>query len=86
MIPLAAPHERAGVLSIVYVVAYLAMGVPAVLGGLRVVHGGGLLGTAHEYGIAVMALAAVALVGTLLRRTSDPRAHRGERCADRGAP
>jgi predicted MFS family arabinose efflux permease len=71
VIPLAAPHERAGVLSIVYVVAYFAMGLPAVLGGIRVVHGGGLLGTAHEYGLAVMALAAVALVGTLLRRTAD---------------
>ena len=35
MIPLAAPHQRAGVLSILYVVAYLAMGAPAVLGGLR---------------------------------------------------
>jgi hypothetical protein len=38
-----------------------------VLGGIRVVHGGGLLGTAREFGIAVMALAAVALSATLLR-------------------
>jgi predicted MFS family arabinose efflux permease len=68
VIPLAAPHERAGVLSILYVVAYLALGVPAVLGGLRVVHGGGVLATAREYGLAVMVLAAIALAGTLLRR------------------
>ena len=67
VVPLAAAHERAGVLSILYVIAYLAMGLPAVLGGIRVVHGGGLLGTAREFGIAVMGLAAVALAGTLLR-------------------
>jgi hypothetical protein len=60
--------ERAGVLSIVYVVAYLAMGLPAVLAGLRVVHGGGLLATARELGLVVMALAAIALAGTLGRR------------------
>jgi len=68
VLPLAAPHQRAGVLSILYVIAYLAMGLPAVLGGLRVVHGGGVLTTAREYGVAVMALAALALIGALLRR------------------
>lgn len=68
VVPLVAASERAGVLSIVYVVAYLSMGLPAVIGGLRVVHGGGVVPTAREYGIAVIALAAFALVGTLLRR------------------
>jgi MFS family permease len=63
-------HERAGVLSLLYVVSYLAMGVPAVLGGLRVVHGGGVLDTASEYGIAVIALASLALFGTLGRRAT----------------
>ena len=67
VVPLAAPHERAGLLSVVYVVSYLAMGVPAVIGGVLVVHGGGVVTTAREYGFAVMALAAVALVG-LARR------------------
>lgn len=43
------------------------MGLPAVLGGIRVVHGGGLLGTAREFGLGVMALAVLALTGTLLR-------------------
>ena len=61
-------HQRAGVLSILYVVAYLAMGSPALLAGLGVVHGGGLLATTREYGLAVIALAAAALVGTLLRK------------------
>jgi predicted MFS family arabinose efflux permease len=68
VLPLTAAHERAGVLSILYVVSYLGMGLPAVLGGLRVVHGGGLLTTAREYGAAVMLLAALALVGTRARR------------------
>jgi predicted MFS family arabinose efflux permease len=74
VVPEAGPHERAGVLSILYVVAYLAMGLPAVLGGLRVVHGRGLLPTAHEYGLAVMGLAAFALVGALVRRPAPARA------------
>jgi predicted MFS family arabinose efflux permease len=65
-------HERAGVLSVLYVVAYLAMGSPAVLAGLGVVHGGGLLVTAREYSLAVMALAAAALIGTVLRRSAEP--------------
>jgi MFS family permease len=71
VLPLAAPHERAGVLSILYVISYVAMGAPAVLGGLLVVHGGGLLPTAREYGAAVMALAGLALLGTLLRPPVD---------------
>jgi MFS family permease len=71
VIPLAAPHERAGVLSIVYVVSYLAMGLPAVIAGFLVVHGGGLVPTAREYGVAVMGLAALALFG--LMRSARPR-------------
>ncbi|HLK89941.1 MAG TPA: MFS transporter [Polyangia bacterium] len=68
VILLAAPHERAGLLSVLYVVAYLAFGAPAVLAGVGVVRGGGLLVTTREYGLAVVALAGAALVGTLLRR------------------
>ena len=68
VIPLAAPHERAGVLSIMYVVSYLAMGLPAVIAGFLVVHAGGLLSTAREYGIAVMVLAALALLGMAKRQ------------------
>jgi hypothetical protein len=68
VIPLAAPHERAGLLSTVYVVCYLAMGLPAVVGGFLVVHGGGVLSTGREYGAAVMLLAALALLGLTLTR------------------
>ena len=68
VMPLAAPHERAGVLSIVYVLSYFALGLPAVVGGYRVMHGGGVYNTALEYGAVVTLLAALALVGMLLQR------------------
>jgi MFS family permease len=67
VIPLAAAHERAGLLAVLYVVAYLAFGAPAVLAGVGVVHGG-LLATARTYGFVVVALSAAALLGTVLRR------------------
>ncbi|WP_229916918.1 MFS transporter [Streptomyces fructofermentans] len=66
VIPNVAPHERSGVLSLLYVVCYLGLGVPAVIGGILVVHGGGLVQTAREYGVAVIALALVALAGLVL--------------------
>jgi predicted MFS family arabinose efflux permease len=67
VVPLAAPHQRAGVLSLVYVVSYLGMGVPAVIAGFLVAHAG-LLSTAREYGFVVMGLAAAALAGQLVSR------------------
>ncbi|WP_034609967.1 MFS transporter [Cellulomonas sp. URHD0024] len=72
VIPQALPDERAGVLSLLYVVSYLGLGVPAVLAGVLVVHSGNLLTTARDYGIFVIALALVALAGLVLpRRTLD---------------
>jgi predicted MFS family arabinose efflux permease len=68
VLPAALPHQRAGVLSLVYVVSYLGFGLPAVIAGVLVVYGGGLRTTAIEYGLVVIALAALALVG--LRRTA----------------
>ncbi len=68
---LASPLERAGVLSVLYVVAYLAMGLPAVLGGVRAVYGGGLVETAREYALSVMVLAGLALFGSLRQRASE---------------
>jgi MFS family permease len=64
VLPLVAAHERAGVLSVLYLAAYLALGLPAVLGGVGVVYGGGLFATAREYGVGVALLAAMALAGT----------------------
>ncbi len=76
VVPLVEAHERAGVLSLLYVVSYLGMGVPAVVAGFLVVHGGGLLDTAREYGAAVILLAAVALVGLLTAGRRTPQAVR----------
>jgi MFS family permease len=66
VLPTAKMHERAGVLSVVFVVSYLAMGIPAIVAGFLVSHGGALLPTAQHFGAVVEALAAFALLGTLL--------------------
>jgi predicted MFS family arabinose efflux permease len=71
VVPLAAAHERAGVLSTLFVVSYLALGLPAVIAGYVVVHGGGLLTSTREFGVAVMILAALA-IGGLARRQPAP--------------
>jgi predicted MFS family arabinose efflux permease len=68
IVPLTLPHERAGMLSTLFVVCYLAMGLPAVVGGFLVVHAGLLTG-ARQYSVAVMVLGAAALVGMLAGRT-----------------
>ncbi|CAM5653700.1 MFS transporter [Streptomyces parvulus] len=65
VVPLVEPHERAGVLSLLYVICYVGLGVPAVIGGFLVVHGGGLVPTAREYGAVVVLLALAALAGLL---------------------
>jgi MFS family permease len=69
VVPLAAAHERAGVLSLLYIVSYLGLGVPAVVAGFAIVHGGGLTDTAIFYGGAVILLAGFALLGLLRVRT-----------------
>jgi hypothetical protein len=68
VVPLAAAHQRAGLVSLLYVVSYLGLGVPAVLAGFGVVHGGGLISTARYYGAAVITLAALALFGLTKNR------------------
>jgi predicted MFS family arabinose efflux permease len=70
IVTLAGPAERAGVISVAYIICYLAMGLPAILAGVLVVHST-VTRTAQEFGIAVIALAATTAVGTILsaRRT-----------------
>jgi MFS family permease len=70
VVPQAAPHERAGVLSLLFTISYLGLGVPAVGAGLLAVHGAGLLGAARDYGIALLALAALALAGLYRTRVT----------------
>jgi MFS family permease len=72
VIPLAAPHQRAGVLSLVYVVSYLAMGLPAVMAGYFVVNVGGVVSTAKEYAVGVMVLAALAALGAIRPSRPEP--------------
>ena len=72
VVPEAAPHERAGVLSLLFVISYLGMGVPAVAAGVGATDGLGLLGSARVYGIALIVRAGFALAG--LRRTRAVRA------------
>jgi MFS family permease len=52
--------------SLIFIVSYLGLGLPAVAAGYRIVHGGGLVGTARDYG-AVLILLALFAVGGLLR-------------------
>jgi len=59
--PLAAPHQRAGLFAAVFLVAYLAFGIPAIVAGL-LVGVVGLLNTVLGYGVAIIAAAAVGLL------------------------
>lgn len=65
VVPHAQPHERAGVLAVLFIVSYLSMGVPAVIAGYLLVTQGGVLATAREFGAVVIGLALVALAGAL---------------------
>jgi len=69
--PLAHPDQRAGVLSVLFTVSYLGLGIPAVAAGVAVVGGGGLVATSYEYGLAVMVLAVFAAVNLIRLRTHD---------------
>ena len=68
--PLAEVHERGGLFSAIFVVAYLAFSLPAVAAGLAV-GAVGLRSTALVYGGVVVALALVTLVGLLRERRRD---------------
>jgi MFS family permease len=68
---LAEPHERASLLSAVYLVSYVAFSVPAMVGGLITTHIG-LLNTSFGYGGFVALVAA----GALAFERLSARAHR----------
>ena len=78
--PLAHPDQRAGVLSVLFSISYVALGVPAVVAGVAVVQGGGLVATSYVYGLAVIALAATATFNLIrLRQTHAPTRQREEK-------
>jgi hypothetical protein len=69
--PLAPTDQRAGVLSIIFIVSYAGIGIPSVIAGIRIVHVG-VLTTAREFGIVVITLAAIALLA-LARKPREQR-------------
>jgi hypothetical protein len=68
VVSLAAPTERAGVLSIVYVIGYLSFGLPAVITGAVVASTHDVIAAAKGYGLVVVALASLALIGSRWRQ------------------
>jgi MFS family permease len=70
----AASDERAGLITAIYIVGYLATGIPAVIGGIATSHFG-LDKTALVYSVAVAVLAAAA-VSLLIRQMATGRTHR----------
>jgi len=71
VLPLAKPHERAGLLSAFYVVGYLAFSLPAMLAGFFAPIAG-LPVTAKIYGTAVIVLAIASVLATRLSRDNTP--------------
>ncbi len=72
--PLAPPEQRSGVLSVLYIVSYLGLGVPAVAAGLAVVHWGDLTATTYQYGLVIIALALIAAANLARLRARRPAA------------
>jgi MFS family permease len=63
VLPLAPAEHRAGVLSVIYLISYLGLSLPAIVAGVVVVRTGSLEFTTRGYGIAVIVLAALAFAG-----------------------
>jgi MFS family permease len=74
ILPLARPDERAGVIAVIYVISYLALGLPAIGAGVLVVHTS-VTHAALLFGLGVIALATSTGAGLLL---SARRTHRRE--------
>jgi predicted MFS family arabinose efflux permease len=69
VMPLALPHERAGLMSAYYVLSYLAFCLPALLAG-NLARTFGLLATTDGYGVVLILLALGAWLAHWLRRSS----------------
>jgi hypothetical protein len=62
LVALAPPAGRAGLITAIYIVSYLAFSLPVIAAGIAASHVG-LSDTAEVYGLAVAALAVLAAVG-----------------------
>ncbi|HEX6450500.1 MAG TPA: MFS transporter [Trebonia sp.] len=80
--PLAAPHERAGLLSVLYVVCYCGMGIPSVIAGVLAVHGGGLISAARDYAVFVIVFAIAALAGLVSANRPVRRSEHGDQAPE----
>lgn len=68
VVPLALPHERAGLMSAFYVLSYLAFCLPALLAG-NLTRSFGLIATTDGYGAVLIVLALGALIGLMKQAT-----------------
>ncbi|WP_085723249.1 MFS transporter [Pseudomonas sp. R37(2017)] len=70
LVPLALPHERAGLMSAYYVLSYLAFCLPSLLAGI-LTRSFGLVTTTDGYGVVLIVLALGALAGLLRQRSAN---------------
>ncbi|SDQ35979.1 Predicted arabinose efflux permease, MFS family [Pseudomonas grimontii] len=73
VVPLALPHERAGLMSAFYVLSYLAFCLPSLLAG-NLIRSFGLIATTDGYGAVLILLALGALVALLLQDSAKSKA------------
>ncbi|KAF1010150.1 MAG: Multidrug resistance protein MdtL [Pseudomonas fluorescens] len=73
VVPLALPHERAGLMSAFYVLSYLAFCVPSLLAG-NLTRSLGLIVTTDGYGAVLIMLALGALIALLVQDSAKARA------------
>lgn len=73
VVPLAQPHERAGLMSAFYVLSYLAFCIPSLLAG-TLTRAFGLIATTDGYGASLIVLALSALMALLLQDCARSRA------------
>ncbi|MCR4541942.1 MFS transporter [Pseudomonas sp. 18.1.10] len=66
VVPLALPHERAGLMSAFYVLSYLAFCLPSLLAG-NLIRSFGLIATTDGYGVVLILLSLSALAGLLMQ-------------------
>ncbi|CRM15398.1 MFS transporter [Pseudomonas sp. 24 R 17] len=76
VVPLALPHERAGLMSAFYVLSYLAFCLPSLLAG-NLIRSFGLIATTDGYGAVLILLSLGALVGLLLQGSARAKATTG---------
>lgn len=76
VVPLALPHERAGLMSAFYVLSYLAFCLPSLLAG-NLIRSFGLIATTDGYGAVLILLAVGALTALLSQDSARVRATTG---------